>query len=27
MDVAVVERPPRVEGRAMIMILAPKKGV
>ena len=26
-DVAVVERPPRVEGRAMIMILAPKKGV
>ena len=26
-EVAVVERPPRVEGRAMIMILAPKKGV
>ncbi len=26
-DLSVVERPPRVEGRAMIMILAPKKGV
>lgn len=26
-EVSVVERPPRVEGRAMIMILAPKKGV
>lgn len=26
-DVGVVERVPKVEGRAMIMILAPKKGV
>jgi len=26
-DVGVVERPPRVEGRTMVMILAPKKGV
>lgn len=26
-DVGMVERAPRVEGRAMIMILAPKKGV
>lgn len=25
-DVGVVERPPRVEGRTMVMILAPKKG-
>ncbi|HBQ93705.1 MAG: translation initiation factor IF-3 [Firmicutes bacterium] len=26
-DVGVIERAPRVEGRSMIMILAPKKGV
>ncbi|AEJ41697.1 translation initiation factor IF-3 [Sulfobacillus acidophilus TPY] len=26
-DVGIVERVPKVEGRAMIMILAPKKGV